>query len=108
MIIVVFYVSYNYSSSVNTRYETPVGQEYLVKNTTVGPNSTVVVAYYDNDKNMTEKIMVSTGINQLVVVKTNSSVSTMILEKRENNVNYWKVYMSETAYIKNSNRGKIE
>lgn len=94
--VIVFYVSYNYGSDINATKEIAIGQEYRVKDILTTSNSSVMVTYYDNDKNMTEKIMVTTATNKFNVFKTNNTnISIMVLDRVENHVNYWKVYIPE-------------
>lgn len=94
-ITAVFYVSYNYGLSLNTQDEAiAIGQEYLVKDIIIGPNSSVLITYYDNDKNMTEKKLVSTATNRFNIVEVNkTNISIMVLDKIEDHVKYWNVYI---------------
>jgi len=94
VIVAVFYMSYNYSLNVNSPKEIAIGQEYRVKDI-VASNSSVMVKYYDNDKNMTEKIMVTTATNNFDVIETNNTnVSMMVLDRVvDSHINYWKIYI---------------
>lgn len=95
MITVVFYVSYDYGLRNLSQEEIPVGQEYHVKEI-VGTNSSFLVSYHENDENMTEKLMVQTAENQLNIVRTNDSQPVMVLDKIENHIKYWNIYVNDT------------
>lgn len=99
--VIVWYVSYNFGIEYYRGNQTPVGQEYLVKDIIVGPNSTFWINYYDNDNNKTEKTLIPTGFITINLTKSNSTESIVRLEKIDNGIQYWNIYMGINKSYKN-------
>lgn len=104
LIMIVFSVSYYAGSFFRNKSDIPIGQEYRLKNITSGTNSTFKVVYYDNDARHTERVILPTNYNKFNIIESNSTVAILKLERSENGVNYWNIYMqrknSQAIHIK--------
>lgn len=100
LIVGVFYISY-YAGNSFLRHtsDIPIGQEYRLKNVIPGKNSTFTVVYYDNDKSHTEKVMLPTTYNRFNIIESNVTVAILKLERSENGVNYWNIYMQKKNQV---------
>jgi len=100
LILGVFYISYYVGNSfLSHTSDIPIGQEYRLKNVTLGNNSTFTVVYYDNDKNHTEKVMLPTNYNRFNIIESNVTVAILKLERSENGINYWNIYMQKKNQV---------
>lgn len=95
LVVVVFYAGYYAGPYIINRGsdDIPIGQEYQLKDVIQGPNSTFTIVYYDNDENKTEKYMVPTVYNTFNFTQSNVTTPFLKLEKIENGVKYWNVYV---------------
>ena len=93
VIIGVFSVSYYIGYSKGNTSDIPVGQEYRLKDVIMGSNSTFTVVYYDNDEKHTEKAMIPTAYNNFNFTQSNSTIAVLKLERVNNGVNYWNIYI---------------
>lgn len=95
LILVVFYAGYYvgpYLINGNSN-GIPIGQEYQLKDVIQGPNSTFTIVYYDNDEKKTERFIIPTEYNEFNFTQSNVTTPFLKLEKVENGVNYWSVYL---------------
>jgi len=91
--ITVWYVSYNLGAEYLRGGGIPIGQEYLIKDMSMGPNSNFVIVYYDNDKNKTERRIIPSDYNVFNFTESNSTIPMMKLDNTNGGVNYWNVFI---------------
>ena len=92
--IIVWYISFHHGVEQfrGGGESIPIGQEYLIKDIK-GSNSSFIIVYYDNDKNMTERRIISSNYNVFNFTESNSTAPVMKLDNVNGEVNYWTVSM---------------
>jgi hypothetical protein len=90
--ITVWYISYNIGVDYARGESIQIGQEYIIKDINIGPNSSFIIVYYDNDKNKTERMIVPSNYNVFNFTESNSNTSIMKLNNTNGGVNYWNVF----------------
>lgn len=96
--LIVWYASYDLGVEYFRGEVIPIGQEYHIKDINMG-NSSLIIIYYDNDKNNTERMLIPTNYNNISFIQYNSTLAILKLEKIENGINYWNIYMPEDRKI---------
>ena len=91
--VTIWYISFNLGMTTFRGGSIPIGQEYRIKDINTVKNSSFIIVYYDNDKNHTEKKIVSSAYNVFNFTESNLTVPIMKLENTNGDVNYWNIYI---------------